>query len=460
MDVVAVPGAGFLTTTSLAGAQKIGATSINVPTDWLRFVRIARSPLGQVAVIGQGGGGEAWLIHDGVVSNLGPTFGTAPVAVRFEGETLITYRVGPGDYAPLYVNGVETQKMFAVEGIREVLSDGTVVKAQATAAATIQGRPFGQYTDKDGWVVGQAGYTIGCLHKASGHYFTARRGTMAEGIHFAVQPTGALAVVALTEVGGFSHIFVPPYPAHEPLTAPPPPDDDVIVVPPPPPPDEEPPAVKIPQKVKDNIQALYERHKDLAEGDDDDRRALMRLIAEQNAFDLGERYGWKASTPTNPPSKDATAYTYKGEVYVADVFNGTTRQPSIPDEYERTNPRQHFIAMTPINHLGEAPPPPDEEEEDDDEDIPVDLDLDEIFDRLDAIENTLKRLDIDHDTIFASHNDLDLQVDGLIANITTLQANAAMKGQPFEAKGEITFALPGFLGGRTYRLPVTVKGVL
>jgi hypothetical protein len=120
--------------------------------------------------------------------------------------------------------------------------------------------------------------------------------------------------------------------------------------------DPEPGAVPLPDKVKANVNALYLRHKDLAEGDDDQRRQLMTLITEQNAFDLGPSHGWKSADPSRPPSKDAIAYAVHGDdsgaVWIADVFDGATRAPSFPNGYTKTEPRQHFIKMNPVNHLG------------------------------------------------------------------------------------------------------------
>jgi len=218
-DVVAHPAGGFLTAIGDVGTGKIEVFhdgvfvgTLTAPTDWLRFLRLRVSPSGAFAVIGQGGEGLAWLLRsDATVTSLGQTYGMNPVALNFDGETLHTYRCGPGDFVPLYLDDVQIGLMHAVEGIREVLADGTIQHGQATAAAVIQGHNFGQFTRKDGWVVGQSGNSIACLHEASGTFFTARRGPMAEGIHFAVQ--GArIAVCALTEAGAWVDVFQAPYP--------------------------------------------------------------------------------------------------------------------------------------------------------------------------------------------------------------------------------------------------------
>ena len=63
----------------------------------------------------------------------------------------------------------------------------------------IAGRNFGQFTRKHGWCIGEVANSIGCLHEASGHFFTARRGPVNTGIHFDVQASGDLAVVAAIE---------------------------------------------------------------------------------------------------------------------------------------------------------------------------------------------------------------------------------------------------------------------
>ena len=97
------------------------------------------------------------------------------------------------------------------------MADGTVLFRQQTAAAVIAGRNFGQFTRKHGWCIGECANSIGCLHEASAHFFTARRGPVNAGIHFDVQTNGDLAVVAAIEGAAYFEIFSPPYPAHEPI---------------------------------------------------------------------------------------------------------------------------------------------------------------------------------------------------------------------------------------------------
>ena len=219
IDVCAFQG-DFLTAESEPGFvvlkfKRQVIASVAVPTDFLRWPRVAGSPQGRIAVIGQGGEGEAWLVQFPIVGmpsvgTIGPTFGQNPVAVRYEGEILHTYRCAPGDFVPLFINNERVGQMNAVEGIREVLPDGTIVHAKATAADVFSGHNFGQYTYKDGWVVGQSGFTISALSPQN-EFFTVRKGSMAEGIHFATIGS-RIVVVALTENGAFAAEFSPPYP--------------------------------------------------------------------------------------------------------------------------------------------------------------------------------------------------------------------------------------------------------
>ena len=120
-------------------------------------------------------------------------------------------------------------------------------------------------------------------------------------------------------------------------------------------------SVPIPARVKVIVQALYERNLELANGDDDQRRALIMKCAQQVRFELGERWGTKRAGEGRPPSKDALAYFDGAMLFSADCFNGSTRKPDVPDFLEPV-PGQVFIAVSPINHLSappvDPPPPP------------------------------------------------------------------------------------------------------
>lgn len=108
--------------------------------------------------------------------------------------------------------------------------------------------------------------------------------------------------------------------------------------------------VPMPARVPAIVQALYERNVNLAEGDDDQRRALILKIAQQLAFELGPQWGTKDAGGGRPPSKDEIAYYDGSTLYGADCFNGSTRKPAVPDVLTEL-PGQHFISVTPVNYL-------------------------------------------------------------------------------------------------------------
>lgn len=124
--------------------------------------------------------------------------------------------------------------------------------------------------------------------------------------------------------------------------------------------------MNLPQEVFDAIVALHARHPDLSNGNDDQRRQLTRMMAEQSAFIMGLAWGTKAQSPTHPQSKDQIAHRISPtEFDVWDWQNGTTREvqvhPNSPPNERVTG--QFFIAVSPINHLGSTPiptPPPDD----------------------------------------------------------------------------------------------------
>jgi hypothetical protein len=105
---------------------------------------------------------------------------------------------------------------------------------------------------------------------------------------------------------------------------------------------------------------LYERNVSLARSDDDnDRRRLTRLIAEQIAFTLGDRWGCKkrAGLGDEWQSKDSIAYREDdGTVSVWDWQNGSTRRRAVNagDQASHANLSPQEAAFMPVsatNHL-------------------------------------------------------------------------------------------------------------
>lgn len=118
----------------------------------------------------------------------------------------------------------------------------------------------------------------------------------------------------------------------------------------------------LPARVKAIVQALYDRNVALSEGNDDQRRALAKMIAEQTTCELGSEWGWKSASPTRPPSKDAIAHKLPGgRLEGWDLFNGTTRKPNGGIWHDLTG--QTFIEVSNVDHLGVgcagSVPPPD-----------------------------------------------------------------------------------------------------
>jgi hypothetical protein len=128
--------------------------------------------------------------------------------------------------------------------------------------------------------------------------------------------------------------------------------------------------MKLPDRVLQIVRELYARHKTLAEGPDDQRRLLTRMVAEQVRLELGPAWGHKSADPTRPPSKDAIAKREGSTLLAWDLFDGTTREPfSDPDSIDITG--QHFIDVSPgHNYLGVIPPPLDDDDDPDDEPEP------------------------------------------------------------------------------------------
>ena len=117
-------------------------------------------------------------------------------------------------------------------------------------------------------------------------------------------------------------------------------------------------AQTFPARAQTIVESLHVQHLDLAHGDDDERRALTRLIIEQIVFELGSSWGGKSADPTRPFSKDSIAHIGSGGVlWGCDWQNGATRQPFRPVVCQDIT-GQNFIPVAGRNHLGAEPQPP------------------------------------------------------------------------------------------------------
>lgn len=116
--------------------------------------------------------------------------------------------------------------------------------------------------------------------------------------------------------------------------------------------------------------ALHARHLPLAQGSDDDRRALQKKICETVCARKGPAWGWKSNHGVGVANaKDAIAQLPDGAamtlglrqpLYMWDLFNGGTRAPNpLPVMSETEHVDQFFVPVEPIDHLAGVVVQPD-----------------------------------------------------------------------------------------------------
>ena len=126
--------------------------------------------------------------------------------------------------------------------------------------------------------------------------------------------------------------------------------------------------MNIPTGVTAIAQQIYEKFPDLPNGTDEQRRELIRRIAETVASRFGPRWGVKKAGEHNPQSKDSLAYVYDDRTFDSwDTQNGATKALQLHDGQppdHHIGPPQEFIPVEPIDHLAPPahaptlPPPP------------------------------------------------------------------------------------------------------
>ena len=109
--------------------------------------------------------------------------------------------------------------------------------------------------------------------------------------------------------------------------------------------------MKYSPRVQEIINTLVAQHPELAKSqNDDDRRALNLLIAEQVAFEGGPQWGTKRADPGRPLAKDSIARQDGTTLWGFDLINGATREPNqFPEAEDITG--QVFVPVTPTQHL-------------------------------------------------------------------------------------------------------------
>jgi hypothetical protein len=110
--------------------------------------------------------------------------------------------------------------------------------------------------------------------------------------------------------------------------------------------------------VQETVRAVFQKVAHLHRGTDEERREGTRIIVEQVVFSHpNQGWGWKASGPNSPPSKDAIARLVNGRLYYMDLINGATRELVDLNGEMGDITGQHFITVNGVNHLGSVPPP-------------------------------------------------------------------------------------------------------
>lgn len=107
------------------------------------------------------------------------------------------------------------------------------------------------------------------------------------------------------------------------------------------------------------IDTFYTQNIMLAHGDDDQRRTLTRIIAEQMQFEFGA-WSVKSAGPGRPQSKDSLALPVGGDGAFCnwDWQNGATRKRAVkPGEPGDFITDQMLLPTDAVNRLGNAPAP-------------------------------------------------------------------------------------------------------
>lgn len=160
--------------------------------------------------------------------------------------------------------------------------------------------------------------------------------------------------------------------------------------------------MKWPERVQLIVEQMISANKALANStEDNNRRLLTLMIAEQVCFEFGISWGTKRADPGRPPSKDSLTFNdpVTSRLWNFDYQNGSTRAANIFPEAEDIT-GQIFIRVNPVDHLetgtGTTTPPPPSTP------TPVPTgpgtglatraDIDKLFERLDNIQAAVAAL--------------------------------------------------------------------
>lgn len=142
--------------------------------------------------------------------------------------------------------------------------------------------------------------------------------------------------------------------------------------------------MNLPDFAYKNVVDLYNVHRNLALGSDDERRLLTKMIVEQTTFDdPSGGWGHKAEKG-GPPSKD-TMGNFHGGLIAWDLFNGSTRapNPSPLGSFNLNAATQEVRPLAPVDHLMHSTGGGGDD---------GDTGIDELDDRVEALEREVKAL--------------------------------------------------------------------
>jgi hypothetical protein len=338
----------------------------------LMFCRAASGDQDRVLSIHQGhDSGTAWLVGQGRVTGLGPTFGVQPVAI----DSTYAYVVRSNqsyDRIRLDTGAVESLPHGvpgSSQGIRDVVG-GLMLWADNSHVTNWQGMELHEFSMRGDAIVGQSDppQIAGALMTGA-LKFTAIPGEAYEP-HVAVNGL-SYAVCARTPQGAAFAVF-PPFPALLPVPGEPPP-----IQPPPVQPDPEPiPVSTLPANVKsirDRFVAKFPIPQGSGPEDFDPQTGGASAAFENKArmwvYRLAQQIRYETNNPAwgvknagggRPQSKDSLANNGPRLINYDLMTAVSSGHPTlVPDPQGEDITGQTFMPVEPVNHLEAPVPQPD-----------------------------------------------------------------------------------------------------
>jgi hypothetical protein len=138
--------------------------------------------------------------------------------------------------------------------------------------------------------------------------------------------------------------------------------------------------MRYPNRVQDIINELAAKNPELVRGDDEARRQLTRLIAEQCRFELGPNWGTKRASEARPLSADVVCTENPFVGWDTQIAGGTIAQ--FPESIDLTG--QVFVRVDPVQHLAVSDSRPDPL-------LQIQRQIDAVCARLDRLERDVLR---------------------------------------------------------------------